>query len=108
MELRKKARDCEFGVLQDGLMLLVHIRKVDNERMRRRMLETDKLELGKAIQLCQLMEVTASDVNKLGRKSCNTQEGEAAVSSQKVHGRSNSRATNREMPRGTSHYESSS
>ena len=31
-------------------MLLVRIRGVDNERMRRRMSETDKLELGNAIQ----------------------------------------------------------
>ena len=47
------------------------------------------------------MEATASDPNKLGGKSCNTEEGVAAVSSQKVHGRSSSRAINREMPRGT-------
>ena len=32
------------------------------------MLETDKLELGKAIQLCQVMEVTASDLTKLAEK----------------------------------------
>ena len=59
------------------------------------MLETDKLELGKAIQLCQLMETMASDLTKLGKKSA-IEEGVAAVSSQKVQGRPSVRATNRE------------
>ena len=95
MELRRKACDCEFGVLQDDLILLVLIRGVDSERMRRRMLETDKLELGKAIQVCQVMEATASDLTKLGGKS-GIEEGVAAVSSQKVHGKSSARATNRD------------
>ena len=51
-ELRKNAKACEFGVLKDDLMLHVLIRGLDSERMRRRLFETDKLELSKAIQMC--------------------------------------------------------
>ena len=53
-DLRKQAKDCEFGALKDDLMLHVLIRGVDSDRMRRRLFETDKLELPKAIQMCQL------------------------------------------------------
>ena len=43
-------------------MLYVLIRGLDSERFRRRLLETDKLEFNKAIQMCQLMEATAVDL----------------------------------------------
>ena len=43
-------------------MLHVLIRGVDNDRMRRRLLETEKLDLAKAIQMCQVMETTLADL----------------------------------------------
>eukprot|EP00731_Ephydatia_muelleri_P009792 Em0005g378a len=61
-ELRKQVKDCEFGALKDDLMLHVLIRGVDSDRMRRRLFETDKLELPKAIQMCQTMEATSADL----------------------------------------------
>ena len=61
-ELRKRVKDCDFGALADDLMLYVLIRGLDSERFRRRLLETDKLEFNKAIQMCQLMEATAVDL----------------------------------------------
>ena len=57
-DLRKNVKDCNFGALKDDLMLL------DNERMRRRLFETDKLELAKAIQMCQSMEATLADLQQ--------------------------------------------
>ena len=61
-ELRKRVKDCDFGALADDLILYVLIRGLDSERFRRRLLETDKLEFNKAIQMCQLMEATAADL----------------------------------------------
>ena len=49
LELRKQSKYCQFGTLSDDLMLHVLIRGVDSERMRR-MFETDKLDLEKAVQ----------------------------------------------------------
>ena len=59
------------------------------------------MELGKAIQLCQLKETTARDQTKFGRKSA-IEEGVAAVSSQKVQGSLRVRATSRETKEVTS------
>lgn len=50
-DFRKQVKDCDFGALKDDLMLHVLIRGLDNERMRRRLFETDKLELAKVIQM---------------------------------------------------------
>ena len=50
VELRKQVRDCAFGELQDDLILHVLIRGVSNERMRRRLLETENLDLPKTIR----------------------------------------------------------
>lgn len=61
-ELRKQVKDCNFGNLKEDLMLHVLIRGIDSERMRRRLLETDKLDLAKAIQMCQTMEVTTANL----------------------------------------------
>ena len=57
-------KDCDFGALKDNLMLHVLIRGLDNERMQRHLFEMDKLELAKAIQMCQSMEVTLADLQQ--------------------------------------------
>ena len=49
-------------------MLHVLIRGVDNERMRRRLFETENLDLEKAIRMCQAMEATAADMQSWGVK----------------------------------------
>ena len=68
MLIRKQANDCEFGEMKENLMLHVLIRGVDNDRMRRRLLETEKLDLAKAIQMCQVMETTLADLQHMSKK----------------------------------------
>ena len=79
MELRKQVKDCQFGDLKDDLMLYVLIRGVDNERMRRRLFETENLDLSKAIRMCQSMEAMADDLQCLAGKKVEASEGVAAV-----------------------------
>ena len=67
-EIRKQVKECEFGELKNNLMLHVLIRGVDNERMRRRLFETENLDLEKAIRMCQAMEATAADMQSWGVK----------------------------------------
>ena len=55
-ELCKQVKDCEFGSLKDDLMMHVLIRGVDSDRMRRKLLEAENLDLAKAIRLCQITE----------------------------------------------------
>ena len=85
VELRKQVRDCAFGELQDDLILHVLIRGVSNERMRRRLLETENLDLPKAIRMCQTMEATAADLQSLVEKT-ETVEKIAAMESQSTRG----------------------
>ena len=42
----------EFGEMKENLMLHVLIRAVDSDRMRRWLLETEKLDLAKAVHVC--------------------------------------------------------
>ena len=44
-ELCRQVKDCDFGNLKEDLMLHVLIRGIDSERMRRRLFETEKLDL---------------------------------------------------------------
>ena len=78
-DLRKQVNDCEFGALKDDLMLHVLIRGVDSDRMRRRLFETDKLELPKAIQMCQTMEATSADLESWVGKEKKVDGGEVPV-----------------------------
>ena len=55
-------------------MLHVLIRGVDSDRMRRRLLETEKLDLAKAIQMCQVMETTVADLQHMSKKSETVEE----------------------------------
>ena len=57
------------------------IRGLDSERMRRRLFETDKLELSKAIQMCQTMEATAADLQLWADKCTGDQTVVAAIKS---------------------------
>ena len=75
-DLGKQVKDCEFGVLKDELMLHVLIWGLNNGRIRRRLFETDKLELAKAIQMCQTMEATSTDLQQWTAKK---QVGEEMV-----------------------------
>ena len=78
MEIRKEVKDCQFGDLKADLMLHVLLRGIDDERMRRRLFETDNLDLAKAIRMCQTMEATAADLQHLGSKKTEVVEGETA------------------------------
>ena len=78
-DLRKQVKDCEFGALKDYLMLHVPKRGVDSDRMRRHLFETDKLELPKAIQMCQTMEATSGDLESWFGKEKKVDSGEVPV-----------------------------
>ena len=78
-ELRKKVKDCEFGILKNDLMLHVLIRGLDSERMWCRLFETDKLELSKVIQMCQGMEAMAADLQSWGEAKNGSPEVVATV-----------------------------
>ena len=65
MEMRKQVNDCQFGKLKDDLMLHVLIRGVDSDRMKWRLVETERLDLTNTIRMCQTMESTASDLQLL-------------------------------------------
>ena len=78
-ELRKQVKDCDFGNLKEDLMLHVLIRGIDSERMRRRLCETAKLDLAKAIQMCQTMEAMTADLQSWERETKELLEQVAAV-----------------------------
>ena len=69
VELRKQSRDCDFGELRDDMIVHVIIRGIKNERIRRRLLEAENLDLPKAIRICQTMEATATDLQSLEGKT---------------------------------------
>eukprot|EP00731_Ephydatia_muelleri_P034422 Em0059g7a len=80
MEMRKQVNDCQFGELKDDLMLHVLIRGVDSDRMRRRLFETERLDLTSAIRMCQTMESTANDLQLLtATKPTESEESVAAL-----------------------------
>ena len=72
-ELRRQVKDCDFGNLKEDLMLHVLIRGIDSERMRRRLFETEKLDLAKAIQMCQTIEATTADLQSWEAKELSEQ-----------------------------------
>lgn len=72
--LRKHVKDCDFGTLKDDLMLHVLIRGIDSDRIRRRLFETDKLGLAKAVQMCQAMEATSADLQSWSEKKSEGQK----------------------------------
>lgn len=61
--LRKHVKDCDFGTLKD-----------DSDRIRRRLFETDKLGLAKAVQMCQAMEATSADLQSWSEKKSEGQK----------------------------------
>ena len=67
-------------------MLHVLIRGIDSNRMRRRLFETDKLELPKAIQMCQTMEATSADLESWVGKEKKVDSGEMPVKVKCVSG----------------------
>ena len=79
IDLCKQGKDCGFGDLKDDLMMHVLIRGVESDRMRRRLLEDENLDLDKAIRLCQVMESTVTDLLKLAGPADESKEEVAAV-----------------------------
>ena len=80
-EMRKQVKGCEFGSLTDDLMMYVLIRGVDSDRMRRKLLEAENLDLAKAIRLCQITESTTSELQILAGQSTEIKEDVAVISS---------------------------
>ena len=63
--LKKQVRDCAFGDLKDDMVLHALTLGLDNDRTRRRLFETQKLTLDKAVNLCRLMEDTQTEMRKM-------------------------------------------
>ena len=63
--LKKQVRDCAFGDLKDDMVLHALTLGLDNVRTRRRLFETQKLTLDKAVNLCRLAEDTETEMRKM-------------------------------------------
>ena len=63
--LKKQVRDCAFGDLKDDMVLHALTLGLDNDRTRRRLFETQKPTLGKAVNLCRLTEDTETEMRKM-------------------------------------------
>ncbi|XP_014675600.1 PREDICTED: uncharacterized protein K02A2.6-like [Priapulus caudatus] len=64
-ELRTRAKTCEFGILQDGLIRDRVICGIPSNTLRQRLLREEKLTLAKAIDICRAEEATRSQVGQL-------------------------------------------
>jgi hypothetical protein len=69
-DLRKQAKGCQFGDLSDELIKLTLICGTRNGEIRHRLLQEDDADLGKAIQLCSVIE----DAKAQARRMTNTTE----------------------------------
>ena len=63
--LKKQVRDCAFGDLKDDMVLHALTLGLDTDRTRRRLFETQKLTLDKAVTLCRLTEDTETEMRKM-------------------------------------------
>ena len=63
--LKKQVRDCAFGELKDDMVLHALTLGLDNDRTRRRLFETQKLTLDKAVNLCRLTEDTETEMRRM-------------------------------------------
>ena len=63
--LKHQVRDCAFGDLKDDMVLYALTLGLDNDRTRRRLFETKKLTLDKAVNLCRLTEDTETEMRKM-------------------------------------------
>ena len=63
--LKKQVRDSVFGDLKDDMVLHALTLGLDNDRNRRRLFETQKLTLDKAVNLCRLTEDTETEMRKM-------------------------------------------
>ena len=62
--LKKQVRDCSFGELKEHMVLLLSL-GLDNDLTRRRLFETQKLTLDKAVNLCRLTEDTETEMRNM-------------------------------------------
>ena len=63
--LKKQVRDCAFEELKEDMVLHALTLGLDNDRTRRRLFETQKLTLDKAVNLCRLTEDTETEMRKM-------------------------------------------
>ena len=59
-DLRNKIRDCEYGDLEDSLLRDRIVGGVRDETLREKLLQTEKLDITKCMDLCRLSEISAS------------------------------------------------
>ena len=67
VRLRKLASTCEFGTLADDLIRDRIVCGVNNDSIRKRMLQESKLTLAKCINMCQAYEATTSQMKAMSQ-----------------------------------------
>ena len=64
-DLKNKASTCEFGDLKDEMIKDRLVCGIENDKLRRSLLQEDKLTLLKAIELCQISELSEQRMKEL-------------------------------------------
>ena len=67
-ELKRLANDCEYGNLKNELIRDRIVCGISNENVRKQMLQNHELTLEKAIQLCQLDEITTVRMKEMNKE----------------------------------------
>ena len=68
-DLNNKASTCEFGDLKDEMIKDRLVCGIENGKLRRSLLREDKLTLQKAIELCQISELSEQRTKELMHQS---------------------------------------
>ncbi len=69
LDLRSKAKTCEFGTLQDSLIKDRIVCEIDDKSIRERLLRDSDLTLEKAIDIVRAAETSKNKVQKLNNSS---------------------------------------
>ncbi len=64
-DLKNKASTCEFGDLKDEMIKDRLVCGIENDKLRRSLLREEKLTLQKAIELCQINELSEQRMKEL-------------------------------------------
>ncbi|XP_077862565.1 uncharacterized protein LOC144344556 [Saccoglossus kowalevskii] len=61
-ELRQKVKDCEYNTLENSLLCDCIVCGIRDESVREKLLQTEDLTLEKAVNICRLSEISASQL----------------------------------------------
>lgn len=83
-DLRRLANDCDFGDLKDDLIRDRIVCGIQNENVRKQMLKERNLTLERAVELCQIDEITVERIKEMNIKQ---EVDEVRTTTKKVKGR---------------------